>query len=285
MIARTRIAQICKYGMLTAYACAALALAGCSTFDGMFSNITIGEGEEPEAVTPEQLLIEGMDAYEVGNYTLALKSFKTIVEEHPFSDQALLAELKAADSHYYDEEYAEAKELYKGFEERHPLNEAVPYVMFQIGMCDFRRTDRIDRDISGPQDAIKSFTRLLRTYPDSPYTEEARARIREAQELIVNHEYMVAVFYVRVERYNEAQHRLRYLLRNYPDVELAPQARQLLAKLEAGDPPKWGMGKWLPKFMTTAPSDRKRNENDTALPQALEEPRPLEQMEADGSIL
>ncbi|WP_310599095.1 outer membrane protein assembly factor BamD [Desulfobulbus sp.] len=231
----------------------ALAQYGCS----MFNKVTFGEEEEaPKSKPPEELIVQGMDAYNTGDYGEAIKLFKIILDEHPFSPQAMLAELKSADAHYYNKQYAEAKVLYKSFEERHPTNEAIPYVLFQIGMCDYSRSDRIDRDIAGPQEAIKSFTRLINAYPQSPYAKEAKTRIKDAKEFLVNHEYMVAVFYVRTARYDEAKHRLKYLLARYPDSDLAPKAKELLASLEAGNKPTWGMNRWLPEFMTQAPSDR-----------------------------
>jgi outer membrane protein assembly factor BamD len=224
-----------------------LSLTGCSTMKDMFSDWTFGEQSGEEQFEPaESLAAKGMDAYGVGNYTEALQAFNEIMDRYPFSPQAILAELKAADCHYYKKEYVEAKTLYKEFEERHPTNEAIPYVMFQIGMCDFSRTDRIDRDVSGAQEAIQSFNRLLRAHPDSPYTHEARARIRAAKEFLVNHEYFVAVFYVRTKKYEQAQHRLKYILAMYPDSDIIPKAKALLAKLDAGEPPRWGLSKWLP---------------------------------------
>jgi outer membrane protein assembly factor BamD len=235
----------------------ATTLSGCSTFSGMFNKLTFGEDEDPKSLPPEELIVQGMDAYNTGNYSEAIKHFKVILDEHPFSAQAMLAELKSADAHYYNKQYAEAKVLYKTFEERHPTNEAMPYVLFQVGMCDFSRTDRIDRDVSGPLEAIKSFNRLINAYPQSPYAKEAKTRIKDAMEFLVNHEYMVAIFYVRTARYDEAKHRLKYLLARYPDSTLAPKAKDLLAHLEAGNKPEWGMNRWLPEFMTKAPSDRK----------------------------
>ena len=235
-----------------------LSLSGCATMKDMFSSLpfSFGTGEE----TQEQEIFEpadalaatGMDAYNLGNYSEALDAFNEIMDRYPFSPQAMLAELKAADCHYYKKEYLEAKTLYKEFEERHPTNEAIPYVMYQIGMCDFTRTDRIDRDITGAQDAIQSFSRLLRAYPDSPYTREARAKIQAARDFLVNHEYFVAVFYVRTEKYDQAQHRLQYILAMYPDSTIIPKAKALLAKLEAGEPPKWGLKRWMPDM--TMPS-------------------------------
>ena len=247
----------CKRLLLILLLLTTTLLSGCSTFKGMFSSFSFGESDDPKSLPPETLIVQGMDAYNLGNYSEAIKSFKAILDEHPFSSQAMLAELKTADAHYYDKKYPEAKVLYKVFEEHHPTNEATPYVMFQIGMCDFSRTDRIDRDVSGPQNAIKSFERLLHAYPQSPYAQEAKARIKDAKEFLVNHEYLVAVFYVRTNHYEEAKHRLKYLLAMHPDSSMAPLAKALLEQLQAGKAPAWGMRKWLPEFMTTAPADRK----------------------------
>jgi outer membrane protein assembly factor BamD len=187
----------------------------------------------------------------------------------------MLAELKAADAHYYNKQYPEAKTLYKGFEERHPTNEAMPYVLFQIGMCDFMRSDRIDRDTSGALEAIKSFTRLIQAYPQSPYSKEAKGRIKDARDFIANHEYFVADFYVRSEKYEEAQHRLKYLLAMYPDSSVSGQAKALLERLQAGKPPSTGLRKWLPEFMTKAPEDREsgeESEDSGRVPVSREEP-------------
>lgn len=219
-------------------------LTGCATMKKWFGfddSSTIQQ-------SASSLAVEAMEEYNVGKYYKAVEKFEEIMDRFPFSPEAMLAELKAADSHYFQEEYLEAKVLYQEFEDRHPTNEAIPYVMFQVGMCDFARTDRVDRDISGAQDAIQSFSRLLRAFPNSPYTNEAKSRIKAAREFLVNHEYAVAIFYVRTERYSEAAHRLKYLLTMYPDSSITPKAQEMLTLLEAGTPPKMGFSRWLPEL-------------------------------------
>lgn len=225
-----------------------LTMTACSTVKDTFDFLPfIDSGNEiPEQEAAVSLLAKGSEAYNTGNYYDALQAFNKILDQYPFSPQALVAELKAADCHYYREEYIEARTLYQEFEERHPTNEVIPYVMFQVGMCDFRLTDRIDRDISGAQDAIQDFSKLLRSFPQSPYTKEARAHIEAAKDFLVNHEYFVAVFYVRTEKYEQAQHRLKYLLNMYPDATIVPKAKALLKRLEDGNPPKWGLRRWMP---------------------------------------
>jgi outer membrane protein assembly factor BamD len=258
-----------------------LSLSGCSSIGNMFSSWPFGSDTQDEVFEQAEVLAKtGMDEFNLGNYSEALRAFEEILDRYPFSPQAMLAELKSADCHYYRNEFVEAKTLYKEFEERHPTNEAIPYVMFQIGMCDFSRSDRIDRDISGAQDAIQSFSRLLRTYPDSPYSREARARIQAAKEFLVNHEYFVAVFYVRTKQFKQAKHRLKYILAMYPNSSVTPKAKSLLARLDAGDPPRWGLSKWLPDIQMPDwiyfdPSDKDIRPEDTpaeipAIPKAPE---------------
>lgn len=202
--------------------------------------------EKAEVHLPaEQLIIKGMDEFNVGKYFLAIDYFNEVLDRYPFSPQAPLAELKAADSNYYMERYEEALVLYKEFEERHPTNEAMAYVMYQKGMCNYNRIGRIDRDISGAEDAIQAFQELLRAHPQSPYTNEAQARIKAATEFLVSHEFNVVEFYLRTEKYSQAAIRLRYILAMYPDSEVAPKAQEILDLIEAGTPPKRGFGHWF----------------------------------------
>jgi len=41
--------------------------------------------------------------------------------------------------------------------------------------------------------------------------------------------------------------RLKYILATYPDAEIAPRAKELLAQIQAGNPPKQTLSSWLPK--------------------------------------
>ena len=49
-----------------------------------------------------------MDAYDDGDYKVAIENFQKLKDWYPFSKYAILAELKIADSHYHLEQYEEA---------------------------------------------------------------------------------------------------------------------------------------------------------------------------------
>lgn len=224
---------------------AATGLSGCATLDTMLGWVGFGEGSAPE--TPEALAMEGMSDFNRGKYSAALKRFVEIKDRFPFSEVALLAELKAADSNYHMEKYSEAKTLYEEFEANHPTNEAVPYVLFQVGMCYYNQIGTHDRDPGSALNAVQAFGKLNRSYPQSPYFVEASARIQAARDFLAQHEFYVATFYVRSDEYGQAQGRLEYLLANFPEASVKPQATDLLAQLKSGK----GIEKTWRRFVPT----------------------------------
>jgi outer membrane protein assembly factor BamD len=229
-----------------------LFMGGCSDLSKTFNFTSIDEeGKETKTdfdLPAKNLLTKGMDDYNVGKYFTAVEYFQEILNRHPFSPEAPLAELKAADCSYHLERYPEALVLYEEFANRHPTNESIPYVLYQKGMCNFKQIDRIDRDTTGATKSIEFFKQLLKSHPNSPYSNDAKAKIVAANEFLADHEFFVAEFYVRAEKYDQAKVRLKYLIAKHPERSIIPQAKDLLAKLEAGDPPKSILTSWLPKF-------------------------------------
>ena len=223
----------------------ATGLSGCATLDTMLGWVGLGSEAAPE--TPEALAMEGMTDFNRGKYSASLKRFLEIKDRFPFSEVALLAELKAADSNYYMDKFSEAKTMYEEFESNHPTNEAVPYVLFQVGMCYYSQIGTHDRDPGNAQNAVQAFERLNRSFPKSPYFVEASARTQAAKDFLAQHEFSVATFYVRTEEDSQAQGRLEYLLANYPHSSVSPQATELLAQLKSGQ----GIEKTWRRFVPT----------------------------------
>ncbi len=186
------------------------------------------EDKQAPLLPVKTLTKDGLDAYNRGQYYDAIEKFNKILDNYRFSDEAILAELKVADSNYYLKNYTEAIGQYKKFEEMHPTNEAIPYVMYQKAMCNYKQIDRIDTDTTGAFQSIKIFNQLLKAYPNSPYTEDATEKIRLAKEFLADHEFCIAKFYLRTHKKEAAIARLNYLLTMYPQADIAEQARKLL---------------------------------------------------------
>jgi outer membrane protein assembly factor BamD len=221
-------------------------LSGCAVVDDIKN--MFADDSAPTVSTPDTIAMDAIDKFNHGQYTSALEIFTEIRERYPFSRYSLMAELKSADCHYHLKHYSEAITLYDDFEKNHPTNEAIPYVLFQIAMCHYNRIDTVDRDPGSALNAEAAFARLLRVYPDSPYTVEARARIKAARDFLANHEMYVAAFYIKTKKYKQSAARLQYLLDTYPDASVAPEANTLLGLLQAGTPPKSSWRDWIPEI-------------------------------------
>ncbi len=192
-------------------------------------------GQKAEAPDPQlsELINRALKYYRKGYWEMAEEAFRAIRDRYPDTPYALWAELKLADCKFYARKYLEAIVLYEEFEKLHPTNEAIPYVIFQIGTCYYKLMLSPDRDQSFTKKAIENYERLLQRFPDSPYILEARKRIKECRERLGEHELYVAKFYFRTKRYRAAYWRLLYLLQTYPDTRAAAKARPLTQKYYA----------------------------------------------------
>ncbi|WDP90702.1 MAG: outer membrane protein assembly factor BamD [Desulfobacter sp.] len=195
-------------------------LSGCSLFD---------ESSQMNK-SAQQLAAEGAAAFMNEDYQDAVKAYTDLKDWYPFSKYAILAELKVADAHFHLEEYDEALVAYEGFEKMHPKNEAVPYVINQMGMCWFKQIDTVDRDSAPAKNAMALFKRLYRQFPDHELAEEAVARIEACIDNIAGHELYVADHYNKTEAYKAALKRYEYIVEFYPGTE---QSEIALAKIPA----------------------------------------------------
>jgi outer membrane protein assembly factor BamD len=204
-------------------------LTGCTSIqDSIDKFLGIEEGD-----TADELAWEGMDAYESGKYLKAIEKFQKIKDFYPFSKYAILAELKIADAHYQREEYEEAIFEYENFERLHPRNEAIPYVIYQIGRCYFDQIDTTDRDQTSARKALEAFQRLQKQFPKDQYARRSEEHISITLKSLAGHTYRIGVFYYRTKHYKAALNRFMSIISDYPDVGYHQQALEYIAKCEA----------------------------------------------------
>jgi len=204
-------------------------ITGCASLENSIDKL-LGTDEED---TADQLAWDGMDAYESGKYRKAIDKFQKIKDFYPFSKYAILAELKIADAHYQREEYEEAIFEYENFERLHPRNEAVPYVIYQIGRCYFDQINTTDRDQTSTRKALQAFQRLQKQFPDDQYARRSEEHISIALKSLAGHTYRIGLFYYKTKHYKAALHRFMSIISDYPDVGYHQQAIEYIARCEA----------------------------------------------------
>ena len=194
-----------------------LVFSGCAWF------------QTKEEKTAQELASDGMDEYNSGDYKKSIAAFENLKDWYPFSKYAILAELKIADSNYHLEEYEDAVSAYEDFESLHPRNEAIPYVIYQIGLCYFEQIDTIDRDQTTAKKALDTFYRLTKQFPGSPYSKRAEKNIKKCIKSLAGHELYVGLFYYKNKHYKAALNRFKTVIVKYPDVGVQQKALQYIA--------------------------------------------------------
>ncbi len=209
-------------GLALVMAAFVLLAGGCSWFSRPF--------EEKPA---EQLIKEGLEAFDDGQYKTAIKHLEQLKDWYPFSKYAILAQLKIADAYYRLEQYPDAIYAYQEFEQLHPRNEAVPYVIYQIGRCYFDQIGTVDRDQRSARQALDVFQRLIRQHPESSYARRAGLHVTACQRSLAGHDLYVALFYYKSKHYKAALERLKKVVTRYPDTGVHFRALRYWAKYAA----------------------------------------------------
>ena len=197
-----------------------LLLSGCSWFQTV------------EDKPAQELASDGMEALKAGRYEEAIKSFEKLKDWYPFSKFAIVAELKIADAYYRLEKYDEAVFAYENFENLHPRNEAIPYVIYQIGRCYFDRMDTVDRDQGSSRKALETFRRLNNQFPNNPFGNKIEDHINRCLKTLAGHELYVGLYYYKTKHYKAALNRFKTVITEYPDFGVHREAILYVARCE-----------------------------------------------------
>ena len=163
------------------------------------------------------------------DYKEAIETFQAIIDNYPYSDYAVQAELAIADAYFEDEKYEEALSYYRDFGDLHPQHEKVPYTLFQAALCHERRKRSPNRDQTPTRDALVFLDQLLSKYPHSPQATEAEALWRDLRLRLARQVRLIARFYQKRGEWESAGDRWRTLLNEYPGLGLDAEALYQLA--------------------------------------------------------
>jgi outer membrane protein assembly factor BamD len=162
--------------------------------------------------------------YKRVDYDAAIATFQTIIDNYPYSDFAVLAELRIADAYFEDERYEEALSYYRDFGDLHPQHEKVPYTIYRAALCHERRVKLPNRDQTATREALVYLDRLLAEHPYSEYTREAEETWRRLRRRLARQVMDIGDFYRFRAEYEAAAERYRSLLSEYPGLGLDAEA-------------------------------------------------------------
>ena len=112
-----------------------------------------------------------------------------------------------------------AAEAYRDFETLHPRHEAIPYVLYQLGMSLKNTYTSIDRSAAEVKEALEYFTRLQQEYPDTEHGMKAAEQIAACRKTLAQREIFIANVFWGMENYQAAYSRFQHVVQTYPDAK------------------------------------------------------------------
>ena len=201
--------------------CLAVSSSGCSSISTpSLPSFSWSSGPKADA-TAEALYEEGMRSFNEKRYVRAIDHFSKLRTDYPFAPEITQVELKIADAYYLNQQYPEAINALKEYQSMHPTNENIPFVLLRLGQAHFDQFSNTERDQKNTEIAKGYFENVISTYPKSAQAAEAKEKLAKCLEYLAEHEFNVAFFYFKQEKYPAARDRFEEIVRKYKDTPTA----------------------------------------------------------------
>ena len=193
----------------------ALSLAACSNKD-----------EKPNYVqgSVDTLYNRAMDQLLAQNYGEAAKLFDEVDRQHPYSTWAGRAQLMSAYAKYRDKKYDDAVIALDRYIQLHPNGRDIAYARYLKGQAYYEQIKDVRRDQTAAREAGKSFEALVRRYPSSRYSRDARRKIDLIRDHLAGKEMSVGRYYLKRNRQLAAIGRFRTVVSQYQTTSHVPEA-------------------------------------------------------------
>lgn len=180
----------------------------------------------------EQIYQGGEIALAKGNYSDAIQHFEALDALYPFGTNAEQAQLDLIYAYYRNDDNASTSAAAERFIRLYPGSPRADYAYYMKGLANFDQdrgwfhhilpTDLSARDAGTMKQAFNDFSQLVRGYPNSVYTPDARQRMIYLRNLFAGYELHVADFYYQKQAYVAAANRGNYIVQHFegtPEVE------------------------------------------------------------------
>ena len=205
-------------------------LAGCGS-DG---------DTRDDLVTAEELYDQAKAAMRNGAYDRAILLYRQLQSRFPFGTYAEQGQLELAYSYHKNFEPELATSTLNRFLRTYPTHPNADYALYLKGLVNFSRgrgvlarllpTDTIGRDQEFARQSFQDFGELVRRYPDSRYSEDARERMYYVRDAMAQYELKVARYYQRRGANVAAANRAKFIVENYYGTPQVAEALAILAE-------------------------------------------------------
>jgi len=196
-------------------------------------------GAAPDLDSAEGIYNQAKSALNQGDFLTAIDIFETLGARYPFGTFTQQAQLDVAYAYLKQDDFDSAISTADRFIKLYPRSEQIDYAYYIKGVSHFSRggsaLERIfPRDMSAVnqnwlRSAFAEFDTLVRRFPDSQYSGDARERMAFLRDEMARHELSTAQFYYERGAMVAVVNRVNSLLTQFDGSKHVPNALALMA--------------------------------------------------------
>ncbi len=194
--------------------------------------------DETKDWSASQFYSKAKDALMGGEYDNAIKYYNGLQARFPFGPYATQAQLDIIYAHHKKGEPDSAIAAADRFIKLNPQNPYVDYAYYMKGLANYDRntsilsrlieTDPTQRDAGAARSSFNEFAELVRRYPDSKYSADARQRMLYLRNNLAMYQIHVARYYMKRGAYLAAANRANRVITNFQRTDAVKEALEII---------------------------------------------------------
>ncbi|HPB58781.1 MAG TPA: outer membrane protein assembly factor BamD [Candidatus Saccharicenans sp.] len=180
------------------------------------------ESLPPETVSSDENLFNLGQQYIKKDMEKGILYLRQVIDAFPRSFYAQRAKLLIADAYFNKGDEANlilASAEYREFMALYPTSPSVPYCQYQIAMTYYKNIMKPGRDQTKTLQALQEFRKVVTNYPTSEYAKQAEEKIKDCEQRLATHEFLIGEFYYKSKAYRAALSRLSEIITKYPEFK------------------------------------------------------------------
>ena len=189
--------------------------------------------------SPEKLYEKAKDDLAAGSFDAAIKALERVEGRASGTLLGQQATLDLAYAQWRTNERVLAIATLDRFIKLHPSSPGMDYALYLKGLVNFNdsmgflsgvsRQNLSERDQQASRDAFQAFGQLIEQFPDSKYSDDARARMDYIVNALAEYEVHVARYYYRRSAFLAAANRAQLAVRDYQRAPATEEALYIMA--------------------------------------------------------
>lgn len=183
-----------------------------------------GKEIDYKAMSDLQLYNQGNIEIKNKEYPTATNTLSLIETNYPYSNLVSKSWVNLGYAYYMNKKYADAISVYEKFLKFYPTNRQVPYIKYMIAMCYYDQMNPMNKDQTATKIALQKMTELTKTYQNSVYAKDVKAKISIAFNALASKEMIIAKTLMNKKNIIGALNRYQIVVKDYDKSIFTPEA-------------------------------------------------------------